>query len=56
MIELGHMYGDSGESDNSMLAHYVRQRLPENYMVNDADLRWLDFCDGFLQGAPTNER
>jgi hypothetical protein len=55
MIDLGRMYGDSGEPGNSMLAHYVRKRLPEDYMVMDADLRWLDFCDDFLRGPPTNE-
>ena len=55
MIDLGHMNGDSGESGNSMLAHFVRQRLPENYMINEADLRWLDFCDDFLRSPPTNE-
>jgi hypothetical protein len=30
MIKLGHMFGDSGEAGNSKLAHYVRERLPEN--------------------------
>jgi hypothetical protein len=55
MIDLDHMYGDSGEPGNSKLAHYVRQRLPDDYMVNDTDLRWLDLCDDFLRGLPTNE-
>jgi hypothetical protein len=49
------MYGDSGEPGNSRLAHYVRERLPEDYMVKDRDLRWLDECDAFLQGTATNE-
>jgi hypothetical protein len=49
------MYGDSGESGNSKLAHYVRERLPEEYMVNDRDLRWLDECDGFMKGTLTND-
>jgi hypothetical protein len=55
MIDLGHMYGDSGEPGNSKLAHYVREQLPEDYMVNDRDLRWLDECDAFLKGTATNE-
>jgi hypothetical protein len=42
MINLGHMYGDSGEPGHSKLAHYVQERLPADYMVNDRDLRWLD--------------
>lgn len=55
MIDLGHMYGDSGEAGNSKLAHYVIQRLPPDYMINDRDLRWLDECDQFLQEDATNE-
>jgi hypothetical protein len=55
VIDLGHMYGESGEPGNSRLAHYVRERLPGDYMVNDRDLRWLDECDAFLKGPLTNE-
>jgi hypothetical protein len=55
MIDLGHMYGDSGDSGNSKLAHFVRERLPEQYMINESDLKWLDECDGFLKEPPTNE-
>ena len=55
MIDLGHMYGDSGEFGNSKLAHYVRERLPDDYLINTSDLRWLDECDGFLTEPPTNE-
>jgi hypothetical protein len=54
MIDLGHIYGESGEPGNSELAHYVRERLPADYMVNDRDLRWLDECDAFLKGGLTN--
>ena len=55
MIDLGHMYGDSGEAGNSKLAYYVIQRLPADYMINGRDLQWLDACDQFLQGTATNE-
>ena len=55
MIDFRFSRGHPSESGNSTLAHYVRQRLPEDYMVNDADLRWLDVCDGFLVGKATNE-
>jgi hypothetical protein len=55
MVNLGHIYGDSGDPGNSKLAHYVRERLPEGYMVNDRDLRWLDVCDGFVTGSLSNE-
>jgi hypothetical protein len=55
MLKLGQMYGDSGEPGNSKLAHYVLERLPESYMINERDLKWLDVCDGFLRGAATNE-
>lgn len=54
MIDLGHMYGESGEPGNSRLAHYVVERLPADYMVTLRDLRWLDECDGFVDGALTN--
>jgi hypothetical protein len=54
MIELGHMYGDSGEAGNSKLAHFVRSRLPEDYLLTEADLRWLDECDRSLREPPTN--
>src|SRR4051794_20410032 len=55
MIKLGHMYGDSGEPGNSKPASYVLERLPEDYMILEADLRWLDACDRFLKEAPTNQ-
>ncbi|HVA46576.1 MAG TPA: hypothetical protein VNH11_09400 [Pirellulales bacterium] len=55
MIELGHMYGDSGDAGNSKLAYYVRERLPQDYMINVRDLNWLDECDQFLVEEPTNE-
>jgi hypothetical protein len=55
MIELGHMYGESGEGGDSKLAHYVRERLPENYLLEPSDLLWLDVCDSFLKGPITNE-
>jgi hypothetical protein len=55
MIDLGHMYGDSGEAGSSKLAYYVRQRLPRDYMINARDLSWLDECDQFLDEEPTNE-
>jgi hypothetical protein len=50
MIDLGHMYGDSGAPGKSRLAHYVRERLPADYMVTDGDLRWLDECDRYVVG------
>ena len=28
---------------------------PQDYMVNDRDLKWLDECNSFLKGEPTNE-
>jgi hypothetical protein len=37
MIDLSHIYSESGEPGNSKLAHYVRERLPDDYMVNDRD-------------------
>jgi hypothetical protein len=45
-------------SDNpgrSKLARYVLDRLPTDYLLNDSDLRWLDLCDGFLEGGLTHE-
>jgi len=55
MMDLGHMFGDSGEFGNSKLAYFVRQRLPNDYLITGNDLRWLDECDGFLKGPPTKE-
>jgi hypothetical protein len=46
MIDLGQMDGDSGSLGNSVLAHYL---------INETDLRWLDICDDYLPGPPTNE-
>ena len=40
---------------HSKLAQYVCRRLPEDYMINDRDLKWLDECNSFLRGEPTNE-
>ena len=37
------------------LAIYVIERLPEQYLLTDGDLRWLDFCNDHLVGEPTNE-
>ena len=48
-------HGDSCEFGNSKLAHFVLERLPDDYMLLETDLRWLDECDGCLTGAPTNE-
>lgn len=40
---------------HSKLAQYVCTRLPEDYMITDRDLKWLDECNSFLKGEPTNE-
>jgi hypothetical protein len=37
------------------LALYVIERLPNGYLIQPNDKRWLDFCDDHLQGEPTNE-
>ena len=39
----------------SKLAQYVCGRLPADYMITDRDLKWLDECNSFLKGEPTNE-
>ena len=40
---------------HSQLAQYVCGRLPEDYMITDRDLKWLDECNSFLKVEATNE-
>lgn len=55
MISRGQSHSDSDEPGNSRLAFYVQGRLPDDYLVLDHDLNWLDLCDAFVQGELTNE-
>lgn len=39
----------------SQLGTFVRSRLPTGYLITADDEKWLDECDRFLTGPPTNE-
>jgi len=43
---------DDGEST---LAIYVLDRLPNDYLITENDLKWLDVCSDYLTDKPTNE-
>lgn len=55
MIKLGPIDADWGGAGKSKVALYVLERLPDDYMVNEQDLQWLDECDRFLTDAASNE-
>lgn len=46
--------GNPHEPGDTRLAQYVTERLPDDYLFQNTDIKWLDFCNEFLQGEPTN--
>jgi hypothetical protein len=53
MIEVAN--GQDRDDGNCDLALYVLDRLPENYRLSRDDIKWLDVCDDYLNGEPTNQ-
>lgn len=43
------------EGGDSRLGLYVRDRLPDGYLLFPKDRKWLDLCDQFLGDELTNE-
>jgi hypothetical protein len=54
-LKVPSMTSRNPKSGRSKLANFVLDRLPDDYMLTDNDLRWLDLCDRHLFGAPTEE-
>jgi hypothetical protein len=47
--------GERDDDSSAALAVYVVVRLPDEYVITERDIKWLDVCGDYLDGEPTNE-